>query len=85
VDKVVPDEGTGGSQTCPYLLAVALLDGDVMPAQFKPDRIINPDVQGLAEEGIGGGRTTTTPISIRRKIAGKKLLSELADGEGDQP
>jgi 2-methylcitrate dehydratase len=31
----------------PYLLAVALLDGDVMPAQFKPDRIIKPDVQGL--------------------------------------
>src|ERR1700740_831339 len=31
----------------PYLLAVALLDGDVMPAQFKPDRIIKPDVQSL--------------------------------------
>ena len=30
-----------------YLLAVALLDGDVMPAQFKPERIIKADVQGL--------------------------------------
>jgi 2-methylcitrate dehydratase len=29
------------------LLAVALLDGDVMPAQFEPDRIIRPDVQTL--------------------------------------
>jgi 2-methylcitrate dehydratase len=31
----------------PYLLAVALLDGDVQPAQFKPDRIAKPDVQAL--------------------------------------
>src|ERR1700726_3271523 len=34
----------------PYLLAVALLDGDVMPAQFKPDRIIPPDVQSLLKK-----------------------------------
>jgi 2-methylcitrate dehydratase len=34
----------------PYLLAVALLDGDVMPAQFKPDRIIKPDVQALLKK-----------------------------------
>jgi 2-methylcitrate dehydratase len=34
----------------PYLLAVALLDGDVQPAQFKPDRIINADVQGLLKK-----------------------------------
>src|ERR1700678_506661 len=36
--------------TLPYLLAVALLDGDVMPAQFKPERIIKPDVQGLLKK-----------------------------------
>jgi 2-methylcitrate dehydratase len=34
----------------PYLLAVALLDGDVMPAQFQPDRISNADVQGLLKK-----------------------------------
>src|ERR1700723_1054946 len=34
----------------PYLLAVALLDGDVMPAQFKPERIIKPDVQNLLKK-----------------------------------
>ena len=34
----------------PYLLAVALLDGDVMPAQFTPERIIKPDVQGLLKK-----------------------------------
>ncbi len=31
----------------PYLVAVALLDGEVMPAQYKPDRILRPDVQTL--------------------------------------
>ena len=34
----------------PYLLAVALLDGDVQPAQFKPERIIKADVQGLSKK-----------------------------------
>jgi 2-methylcitrate dehydratase len=31
----------------PYLVAVALLDGDVMPAQFSADRIPSADVQQL--------------------------------------
>jgi 2-methylcitrate dehydratase len=31
----------------PYLLAVALLDGQVMPEQFAPERIARPDVQQL--------------------------------------
>jgi 2-methylcitrate dehydratase len=31
----------------PYLLAVALLDGQVMPEQFAPDRVVSPDVQKL--------------------------------------
>jgi 2-methylcitrate dehydratase len=31
----------------PYLLAVALLDGQVMPEQFAPDRIVGRDVQKL--------------------------------------
>ena len=31
----------------PYLVAVALLDGQVMPEQFRPDRIRGTDVQEL--------------------------------------
>jgi 2-methylcitrate dehydratase len=31
----------------PYLLAVALLDGEVMPAQYAPERIARDDVQEL--------------------------------------
>jgi 2-methylcitrate dehydratase len=33
-----------------YLLAVALLDGNVMPAQFTPDRILKSDVQSLMKK-----------------------------------
>lgn len=31
----------------PYIIAVALLDGDVMPAQYGPKRILQEDVQNL--------------------------------------
>lgn len=31
----------------PYLLAVALLDGEVGPAQYRPERILREDVQAL--------------------------------------
>jgi 2-methylcitrate dehydratase len=31
----------------PYLLAVALLDGQVLPEQFAPERIVQPDVQTM--------------------------------------
>jgi 2-methylcitrate dehydratase len=34
----------------PYLLAVALLDGDVQPAQLEPSRIDVPDVQDLLKK-----------------------------------
>ena len=34
----------------PYLLAVALLDGDVQPAQLEPGRIDAPDVQDLLKK-----------------------------------
>jgi 2-methylcitrate dehydratase len=31
----------------PYMVAVALLDGDVSPAQYSPERIVREDVQSL--------------------------------------
>ena len=48
-DKVIRTKEQA-DHSLPYLLAVALLDGDVMPAQFKPERIIKPDVQGLLKK-----------------------------------
>jgi 2-methylcitrate dehydratase len=49
VDKVIGTKEQA-DHSLPYLLAVALLDGNVMPAQFKPDRIIKPDVQALLKK-----------------------------------
>jgi 2-methylcitrate dehydratase len=49
IDKVVQTKEQA-DHNLPYLLAVALLDGDVMPAQFKPERIIKPDVQRLLKK-----------------------------------
>jgi 2-methylcitrate dehydratase len=49
MDKVIRTKEQA-DHSLPYLLAVALLDGDVMPAQFKPDRIIKPDVQALLKK-----------------------------------
>jgi 2-methylcitrate dehydratase len=49
VDRVIRTKEQA-DHSLPYLLAVALLDGDVMPAQFAPDRIIRSDVQGLLKK-----------------------------------
>jgi 2-methylcitrate dehydratase len=34
----------------PYMVAVALLDGDVSPAQYVPERIVREDVQALLQK-----------------------------------
>jgi 2-methylcitrate dehydratase len=52
VDKVVRTKEQA-DHSLPYLLAVALLDGDVMPAQFEPDRIMRADVQQLLKKSFG--------------------------------
>jgi 2-methylcitrate dehydratase len=49
VDKVIRIKEQA-DHSLPYLLAVALLDSNVMPAQFNPERIIRPDVQNLLKK-----------------------------------
>jgi 2-methylcitrate dehydratase len=49
MDKVVRTKEQA-DHNLPYLLAVAMLDGDVMPAQFEPDRIARADVQQLLKK-----------------------------------
>jgi 2-methylcitrate dehydratase len=49
VDKFIKTKEQA-DHSLPYLLAVALLDGDVMPAQFEPDRITRDDVQQLLKK-----------------------------------
>ena len=74
----------------PYLLAVALLDGQVMPEQFAPERILRPDVQALlrrVEVRPAGDLTARFPAEhacrLRLHLAdGATLAAEKSDYEG---
>jgi 2-methylcitrate dehydratase len=46
-DKRIVHTKEQADHSLPYLIAVALLDDRVSPAQFTPDRIVRPDVQAL--------------------------------------
>lgn len=47
VDAKAVSTREDADHSLPYLLAVALLDGEVGPAQFRQERIVSPDVQQL--------------------------------------
>jgi 2-methylcitrate dehydratase len=49
VDKIIRTKEQA-DHSLPYLLSVALIDGEVTPAQFQPDRIVKPDVQALLKK-----------------------------------
>jgi 2-methylcitrate dehydratase len=49
VDKVIRTKEQA-DHSLPYLLSVALIDGEVTPAQFQPDRTVKPDVQALLKK-----------------------------------
>jgi 2-methylcitrate dehydratase len=61
-----------------YVLAVALLDGNVMPAQFVPDRIKRPDVQSLMKKVSAKPNYEYTEQYPRRMPA--KITVRLQDG-----
>jgi len=50
----------------PYLLAVAMLDGEVLPEQLLPERIRRPDVQAFIEHVFVD---TGLPLKAPRKVA----------------
>jgi 2-methylcitrate dehydratase len=74
----------------PYLLAVALLDGQVLPQQFAPARIVRPDVQVLLQRvdvRPAGDLTARFPAEhacrLRLHLAdGTTLATEKRDYEG---
>ena len=61
-----------------YLLAVALLDGNVMPAQFTDDRINRPDVQSLLTKVSARPNASYTAQYPRHMPA--KITVRLHDG-----
>jgi 2-methylcitrate dehydratase len=74
----------------PYLLAVALLDGQVMPEQFAPERIVAPDVQALLRRvevrpaaDLTARFPAEHPCRLRIRLAGGlTLTAEKPDYEG---
>ena len=89
-DKKAVHTKEAADHSLPYLLAVALIDGEVMPAQYLPERIREGDVQSLLQrvfvrpkEDLSGRFPGEMPcrISVRRKD-GKVLSIEKKDYEG---
>jgi 2-methylcitrate dehydratase len=77
VDKVVQTKEQA-DHNLPYLLAVAMLDGDVMPAQFDPDRIARADVQQLLKKVSVRPDQEFTELYPRKMPA--KITVRLQDG-----
>jgi 2-methylcitrate dehydratase len=92
------EEGDKGSvrskeeadHSLPYLIAVALLDGSVMPAQFLPDRIRGADVQQLlrrvrirASEAFSRRFPNELPCRVSLQLRdGRTVSVEKRDYEG---
>jgi 2-methylcitrate dehydratase len=74
----------------PYLLAVALIDGQVLPEQFGPERIVAPEVQALlrrVEVRPAADLTARFPTEhacrLRLHLAGGAILAaQKSDYEG---
>jgi 2-methylcitrate dehydratase len=74
----------------PYLLAVALLDGQVLPEQFAPERITRADVQDLLRRvdvrpaaDLTGRFPTEHACRLHLRLAdGSTLSAEKSDYEG---
>jgi 2-methylcitrate dehydratase len=74
----------------PYLLAVALLDGQVLPEQFAPERIVAPDVQALLRRvdvrpaaDLSARFPTEHACRLRLRLVGGAILAaEKSDYEG---
>jgi 2-methylcitrate dehydratase len=51
-DKTIVQNKEEADHSLPYLVAVAVLDGQIMPEQYLPDRILREDVQSLLKKVI---------------------------------
>jgi len=77
-DKHFVETKEQADHSLPYMLAAALLDGEVQPAQFTQERILAPDVQNLLR------RVTVVPVPALSALFPTKLPARLeitlADG-----
>jgi 2-methylcitrate dehydratase len=71
-DKSIVQTKEAADHSLPYLIAVAVLDDEVMPAQFLPDRILRDDVQTLLRKirvAPDGGLSKRFPQELPCRLA----------------
>ena len=89
-DKTIVRSKEEADHSLPYLVAVALLDGQVLPAQFRPERIVAADVQALlhrvsvqADDGFSRRFPAEMPCRVRITLRdGRVLTAERSDYPG---
>jgi len=89
-DRHRVDSKEEADHSLPYLLAVAMLDGQVLPEQYRPERISRPDVQGLLQRvDVRPDRELSSrfgaehPVRLRLHLRDATMLSrEQSDWEG---
>ena len=89
-DKTVVRTKEEADHSLPYLVAVALLDGQVLPEQYLPERIRREDVQGLLrrvivhpDEAFSDRFPAEMPCRVRVTCHdGRVLTAELPDYPG---
>jgi len=89
-DKTLVRTKEEADHSLPYMVAVAILDGQVMPEQYRPDRIQQDDVQALLRKVVVRpaaeySRQFPERMPCRINIAlrdGRTLVKEMQDYEG---
>jgi 2-methylcitrate dehydratase len=89
-DKTLVRTKEEADHSLPYLVAVALLDGRVMPEQYQPDRIESQDVQSLLRRVIikpSADYSRRFPDEMPCRITltlrdGRRVVREKRDYEG---
>ena len=89
-DKTLVRTKEDADHSLPYLVAVALLDGEVMPEQYRAVRIRGDDVQALlrrvtvrSDEGFSQRFPAAMPCRVRVILRnGRAFTAELADYPG---
>lgn len=89
-DRIVVRTKEQADHSLPYLVAVALLDGAVLPEQYRPERILRYDVQSLllrvtlrSDGGLSRRFPAEMPCRVRIFLRdGQALTAELADYPG---
>ncbi len=89
-DKSVVRTKEEADHSLPYIVAVAILDGQVMPEQYRPERIERADVQSLLRKVVvrpSAGYSLRFPDEMPCRVTvalndGRVLTKEKRDYEG---